>query len=53
MRIGAGGSAPHEKDIMRLPPPRLLCRAAAIACALWLVISEMIAALETIPLMFA
>ena len=35
-----------------MPPRRLLCRAAAIACALW-AICEMIAALETIPLMFA
>lgn len=36
-----------------MPPRRLLCRAAAVACALWLVSCEMIAALETIPLMFA
>lgn len=35
-----------------MPPHCLLCRAAAIACVLWLVIGGMIAALETIPLMF-
>jgi hypothetical protein len=38
---------------MRTPPHCILYRAAAIACALSLLLCESLAALETIPLMFA
>lgn len=38
---------------MRMPPHCVLYRAAAIACALSLLICESLSAIETIPLMFA